>query len=246
MFSQNSFLFYLTVLIANIFHSITGFAGTVLAMPFSILLVGYDVAKPVLNFLGVAAAIGIIAFNPKAINRAEFTKILSFMLIGTLSGSILTYYVDIEPDILYKVLGAIVIAFSVIGLSSAFDKYEIPKEKPNLFLYILLIISGLVHGMFVCGGPLLVIYATKALKDKEEFRTTLSAVWLVLNSINFIQDINAGYFVESTNWIMVMAMCALIVALLAGNFIAHKMNKKAFMFVTYILMFISGISLLVK
>ena len=44
-------LFYIVILLANIIQGITGFAGTILAMPFSLILVGYDVAKPVLNVL---------------------------------------------------------------------------------------------------------------------------------------------------------------------------------------------------
>jgi uncharacterized membrane protein YfcA len=48
----NDLFFYIVVLIANIFQGITGFAGTVLAMPASLFLVGYGVAKPILNVFG--------------------------------------------------------------------------------------------------------------------------------------------------------------------------------------------------
>ena len=50
-------LFLIVVFLTNIIQCITGFAGTVLAMPFSIMLVGYDVAKPILNVLGLLASI---------------------------------------------------------------------------------------------------------------------------------------------------------------------------------------------
>lgn len=41
--------------------------------------------------------------------------------------------------------------------------------------------SRIIHGMFVSGGALLVIYATQVLKEKEEFRATVAPVWVVLN-----------------------------------------------------------------
>ena len=51
-------LFLLVVFVSNVIQSITGFAGTVLAMPFSIMLEGYSVAKPILNVLGIVVSIG--------------------------------------------------------------------------------------------------------------------------------------------------------------------------------------------
>lgn len=54
-------LFYVIIFLANIIQGITGFAGTILAMPFSIHLVGYAVAKPVLNVLGIIAGIYVVA-----------------------------------------------------------------------------------------------------------------------------------------------------------------------------------------
>ncbi len=45
-------LFLLVVFFTNIIQGITGFAGTMLAMPPSVMLVGFDTAKPILNALG--------------------------------------------------------------------------------------------------------------------------------------------------------------------------------------------------
>lgn len=245
MLTTSVILFYLVILFANIAQGITGFAGTVLAMPFSLMLVGYDVAKPILNFLGIAVSIGILCSNPKAVNKYEFAKILSIMLIGILIGAIVTKYINLTSQFLYILLGLIVIAFSIIGIFTI-PTNTLNNDKPNIFTYIILVISGLIHGIYVCGGPLLVIYATRTLKDKEEFRTTLSAVWIVLNSLIFIQDLNTGYFTLHTNWILLVSSIVLVIALIVGNLLAKKMNQKIFMIITYILMLASGISLIIK
>lgn len=232
--------------ISNVIQCITGFAGTTLAMPFSLILVDFAVAKPILNVLGLAASVGVVLSNPKAINKHEFCKILSFMLVGILAGLILTYYVSLEAGVLYKILGTVVLAFTIIGFGNVFSKYPAVNKKPNVLSYIVLAVAGTVHGMFVCGGPLLVVYASKALPEKEQFRTTLSAVWVVLNSIILASDIEAGYFVTGTNAMLSVSMAVLLIAMVVGNFIAMKMNKKVFMILTYILMAVSGISLLIK
>ena len=248
LLGKNSLLFFLIVFLSNVIQCITGFAGTTLAMPFSLMLVDFTVAKPVLNVLGLAASLGVVLSNPKAINRHELCKILSVMLVGILGGLILTHYISLQAGALYKILGAAVIAFTVMGAANIFKKEELPlkREKTGIASYFILAVSGIVHGMFVCGGPLLVVYAAKTLKDKDEFRTTLSAVWLVLNFIIFVSDIQSGYFIPATNAIMTVSLVILLLAMVTGNFIARKLNKKVFMILTYLLMAISGILLLIK
>ena len=54
---MNLVCFYLVIFLSNIIHGITGFAGTILAMPFGLMLVGYATAKPVMNVLGLLSGI---------------------------------------------------------------------------------------------------------------------------------------------------------------------------------------------
>ena len=42
---MTEFLYYLVVLGSNIIQGITGFAGTILAMPFAVMLIGIDKSK---------------------------------------------------------------------------------------------------------------------------------------------------------------------------------------------------------
>ena len=104
--------------------------------------------------------------------------------------------------------------------------------------------------MFVCGGPLLIIYATKKLKDRDEFRSTLSMVWIVLNTVNLVRDIIAGAFTaDNVGHLMIVlaiSLAVLLGAIIIGNLVAKKLNKKAFMLITYILMVISAVSLILN
>ena len=256
MFGKNSILFYIVVLFSNVIQCITGFAGTVLAMPVSLVLVGYGVAKPVLNVLGIAASVGVILSSPKSVKLREFAKILMFMLPGLMIGELITTYFDIAAETLYKILGVAVIAFTIAGCING--KATSPNALPPLIrerarlkisdiaLYSVLVVSGTVHGMFVCGGPLLVLYADRVFYDKQEFRTTLSAVWIVLNGLILISDINSGYFVADTVNVLTISVGVLVFAVVIGNLIARKLNRKAFITLTYILMATSGILLFFK
>lgn len=238
-------LFLIVVFLTNIIQCITGFAGTVLAMPFSLMLVGYDVAKPILNVLGFAASLFIVIKEFRSINKKEFGKIVGFMGLGMVLSHFIMQAAASYEGLLYKVLGVLVI---VIALFNAY-KFYAKKESRDLTLpvaILLLIASGVVHGLFVCGGALVVTYVNAVIKDKNEFRATLSAVWLVLNFIIMINDITAGHMTQPTLILMAVSLTVLALALLVGNLIYKKMSREVFLQLTYALMFISGVSLLIK
>lgn len=243
MITIREILFFVVVLLSNIIQCITGFAGTVLAMPPSLMLVGFDTAKPILNVLGIVASIGVVATNRKGFNKKEFFKMIGIMLVGMVCGFVLTKTISVNSDVLYKILGGVVLAFVAIGVVNSKSN---KKSIPAFVALIVLVVAGLVHGMFVCGGPLLVIYANEKLKDSQEFRVTVSSVWIVLNSIIMFTDIKAGYFNPRLFVLLGLSVAILFLALWIGNLIFKKMNKKVFMVVTYILMGISGVSLLIK
>ena len=54
---MKEFIFLIVLFIANIIQAITGFAGTVLAMPASMFLLGIDDAKVVLNVMALISAL---------------------------------------------------------------------------------------------------------------------------------------------------------------------------------------------
>jgi ATP-binding cassette subfamily B protein len=89
-------------------------------------------------------------------------------------------------------------------------------------------------------------YASQKMKGRDEFRVTVSAVWAVLNTLILVTDIRAGYFNPKVFLSLGICVAILFAALWVGNIIFRHINKKWFMIITYVLMGISGLSLLVK
>lgn len=246
----NQILFYIVILLTNIIHGITGFAGTILAMPPSLMLVGYDIAKPILNVLAIFSGVYVFIGNYKKIDWKELAKIVVVMALGIFGAVFIKGLFVGKEHLLYKLLGLLVIGLSVQGFYKLIHKpgEEKPEEeqKSNIGTYALLVLAGIIHGLFVSGGPLLTGYMTKRIKDKSVFRATISTVWVFLNTLVLLEDIQAGLWVPST----VKMLCIAVPFLLAGMFIGSKlvarMSQMVFMKLTYILLFISGLSLLVK
>ena len=227
-------LFLIIVLATNIIQAITGFAGTLLAMPASIMLVGADNAKVLLNMVTMATCIILAVRNRKYIQWKILLRILVFMAVGMIAGVLL--FDLIELDLLLNLYGAMILVIAIMNL--------VGKQIKKITLWagvIVLLVSGIIHGMFLSGGGLLVVYATIVLKDKNEFRATISSVWVVLNTVLLIQQFASGQ-VTRQNGLFALAAC---IPALAGVFIGNKLHNKmsgtAFMRLTYILLIVSGV-----
>ena len=242
----NYALFFVVILAANVIQGITGFAGTILAMPPSLMLVGYLVAKPVLNVLGLLSGVYVFVGNHKHVNWRELKKIVSIMAAGILGGILIKGLFEGKEQILYKLLGIFVIFLAVQGLYSSFRKTEKPQGPTSKASILLLPAAGVVHGIFVSGGPLLIGYLTGRIPDKVSFRTTISTVWVFLNSLILFDDIRAGLWNPDLLKTQLISIPFLLAGMFIGGKLYAKMSQQLFMKITYVLLFISGVSLLVK
>ena len=232
-------LFLLVLFVSNVIQAITGFAGTVLAMPPSVYLLGLDHAKVILNVMAWLSGLMIAVTGYRHINWKELLKMSAVMLIGMFAGIQICRIVKSE-DILLTIYGIIIVAVALKNLC-----IHTEKKLPDLILWIVLILAGIIHGMFVSGGALLVVYATQTFKDKDEFRATIAPVWVVLNSFLIASQIHSHQFNINNIRLILISIVPLMIATWIGKRLAQKVSQKLFLTITYILLLISGISLIV-
>jgi len=249
---MNLALFCTVILLSNIIQGITGFAGTILAMPFSLRLVGMDTAVPVLNFLGLLSGIYVFAGNYRHVNKKELLRVVLVMGIALLAGIWIRGQLSSKPRVLYCILGVLVLFIGIKGLFTTLREKSSetggkqPSQANKYIEWAMLIAAGLVHGMFVCGGPLLIGYLTGRLKKKEEFRATISTVWIFLNGILLITQIVSGQWNVQLIKIQALTIPFLLAGMAAGGILYKHMSQRVFMIITYILLIISAVSLFFK
>ncbi len=230
----NNILFFVVIFVTNIIQSITGFAGTMLAMPFSISLVGLDTAKPILNVVSIAISVLVVVKNHQYINKKEVLKMSVFMLIGMAIG---IYLLGVVPtSTLLYVYGALIMG---VALKKLFIKKEV--KLPVAIMFIVVVLAGIIHGMFVSGGSLLVIYAVYALKDKHQFRASLAILWILLNGILMFTHIQSGLFTTEVTIMSLLAIPTALLSMFFGNKIYDKIDQQLFLKITYVLLLISGV-----
>lgn len=245
---MNDFWFYVVILFSHIIQGITGFAGTLLAMPFSLMLVGPAVAVPVLNGLGLFSGVYVYLGNSKDVVKKELMTVLAVMIPGMLLGVWLRMKLTANEKALFAILGVTALVIAARGLYDLVVKNGngMPSSKSAAVRWAMLVLAGIVHGMFVCGGPLLIGYLTERFDDKAQFRATLGTSWMFLNGLLLIIQIAAGDWNRDILITMLIALPVLFVSMFIGGRLYKKMSQRLFMFITYILLVISGITLFLK
>ncbi|MDD3369784.1 MAG: sulfite exporter TauE/SafE family protein [Lachnospiraceae bacterium] len=234
---MNLILFQIIIFIGFGIQALTGFGGSMIAMPLCIAVAGVEISKPVITAMALYTAVLVGFEQRKNINQKEMLKISVVMLVWMAVGVWL--YKIVPMDFLKIIYGIIVVC---IGLK----KLLLPdmKNVPKSVMLLALSAAGIMQGMFISGGCFLVIYAVGVLKDKQEFRGTISSVWCILDIVLLI----SYYFDHSfTAPALTQTLIAIIPATLAtfiGALIARKIKQQTFLFISYILLVISGIVLL--
>lgn len=234
---MRNILFLIILFTANVIQAITGFAGTLLAMPLSMMLIGVHEAKVILNIMAVLSCLILASKSHKHIQPKILLNIIAWMAVGMVFG--IWIFEHLSLNILLPFYAIMII---LIALKKLLIKNEIKMSK--WMLNGVLLAAGIIHGMFVAGGALLVVYASTVLKNKENFRATVAAVWVVLNTGLMISDFVQGYMTPGVIKMAGISILPLLLAIYVGNKIHERIDQKVFMKITYALLLASGISIL--
>lgn len=231
-------LFLAAFFFAYTVQAITGFAGNIFAMPVGTTLLGLEPTVSILNAMGFFACGLLTVLNLKSVNWRELGKILAVMMVFMLVGIWLDTLMPLQ--VLLKIYGAVIV---VIGAKNLLRPQT--KFLPEWALWIILALAGLIQGMFVSGGALLVIYAVQKLRDRQQFRITLSATWTVLNLVYALIAFQQGHFTGDVVQVIVFCIPLAVLATVLGSKLQAKISQEKFLKLTYVLILVIGVLLLV-
>lgn len=170
-------------------------------------LIGVGEAKTLLAAIDQISCLLIVLTGWRAINWKEFGKMAVLMVAGMFAGMKIFEAFPAEQLLTFYGLMILVIALWRLFGSAAKARLchgsgqndSAPKKPPfgragKVVMLLVILAAGVIHGMFVPGGALLVIYASSALKDKEEFRATMAMLWVTIGCYITATQLRYGYF----------------------------------------------------
>ncbi|MFR3566843.1 MAG: sulfite exporter TauE/SafE family protein [Paraclostridium sordellii] len=254
-------LFVIIVMGAYIIEGVIGFGGTIIAIPLASAIVGLKPTVPVLTIVVLIASTIIAIKDIKFINKKEFLKITTLMMVGLPIGMWLFESIPEKP--LKIALGIFMVIIGIKGLYEEKRKSndlgeivveietnlnkdcisieETTSKRLNIFQNFTIFCGGVLHGAFTCGGPFIVVYATKNIKDKTSFRATLCALWASLNLVMVGIDIYTNEVTKDIIKLSFITMIFVFIAIIVSNIIHKKINSDSFATFVYIALIVSGI-----
>jgi uncharacterized membrane protein YfcA len=222
-------------------EGITGFGSTVLALPFAITLLGVASAVPLLSLHAWFLAAFVVITDFRRIVWRQYLIVMAFVLAGLPIG--IWSFTVLPEAALKSLLAVFLIGVSLEGLSRFMRHREpetgIPKAG-QVLLYILLFLGGIIHGAFSSGGPLIILYVSKTIRDKGNFRATMCAFWFSLNLILLIRNIASGVFSPALMAILIPSLPFLALGTLLGNWAHRVIPGKWFTRMVYLVLLVSG------
>jgi len=233
-------------LFAQALEAITGFGSTVIAVPFMAMLTDLDTAKAVGVTHTWLLVIYVVYVSWKHIVWKEFGFIVLYVGIGLPFGFLL--YGKLDSTYLMGILAVFMIGVGINGIYTTRRnrRQAIAQAEPakkSLLMRFILFCGGIIHGAFGTGGPLIVIYAAQALKDKTLFRTCLCLLWLCLNTVLLIQFTYNGVWTQNNYmplYATVITLPFLFVGIMIGNYLHHRVSEYVFRLIMFALLLGTG------
>ena len=145
----------------------------------------------------------------------------------------------VEGNTLIYVYSSFII---LVALKEMFYKGSLDFNEIGLIIVVLL--AGIFQGLFVSGGPLLIIYVSKKIKDADAHRGTLGLIWIFMNGSMMIQQIAGGQFTPANIMNILIGLPAVFLGVWIGGRLAQKLDRQKFLRIVYVLLIISALSMI--
>lgn len=217
----------------NLIQTIGACAGSILAMPFAILLLGAEKARVVVNAVGYISFVYPLLRCHRDVNWRETAKIGIFMAAGVVCAQ---YWMDV----LYQPV--VLLLYSLLVIGSALRNFLQKRELrlPVAADGLVLLAAGLIHGAFLSGGALLILYSMSHLKGKNEQRGTLSVIWMVLNGWMLGLFTRQGLYTGETLRLVLLGLPFAVAGVLLGDRLQARLDGERFLFFTNCMVLLSG------
>jgi uncharacterized protein len=234
------------VFFAFVVRGLTGFGSGPVMVPLMLLFMDIKIVVPVAAIHAVLTGY-LLFFTFKT--RQYVRKDLLYVLIpggivGVVVGALILAH--FKSDVLKILFGLFVIAFSLNDLFFESKKTEATKEAKTYLGLVAGFFGGITGGLFASGGPPLVIYLTRKLKDKNAFRATLVLYFIFHDTWRIFAYGGTGLMSWDILKFSLVLIPAMVLGNLTGSALVQKVNQLLFRRIVAIVLLCIGVTLLIR
>jgi len=238
-------ILFLIILFAQTIETTTGFGATVVSVGIGAYFFDLKQLVVVLVLIGWLQSLFIVIRAFKHIQwRILFSRILLFASPGMPVG--MWFFRHFGGQQLKIILAVFIIFAATLQLFLLLVKKTGLKPLPLSLSALVLFAGGFIHGIFASGGPMVVLYASRALKEKSQFRATLSALWLILGSALIISFLYSKQLTAVALQKTAILIPALVLGIILGELLHQRVNERIFKIAIQFILLLTGVFLLIR
>ena len=220
---------------------ITGFGAGLVTIPLAMHFVPLKFALALYVLTDLASALRVGLENPGNAVRAEWTRLVPTILVGSALG--VTLLVNLPRAAGMLLLGLFILLYV------SYTQRRKPGQKvvSPWWAWVAGFAGGITSTLFGAGGPPYAIYLSQRGLTKEQFRATMGFATMTSISLRAALFVLTGLLLEASIWLV--ALFAVPAALL-GIFMAQRLflriSREPLMRAVTLLLALSGASLIYR
>jgi len=201
----------------SLVFGLTGFGAALVTIPLATHFVPLQFALALYALADLTSAFRIGFENPKHAVRAEWTRLVPMILVGTALG--VTLLVNLPRAAGMLALGVFVVSYALYSLL----RRESTRIAASGWAWAAGLAGGITSTLFGAGGPPYAIYLSQRGLSKEQFSATMGFATLTSISLRVVAFLLTGLLLEPQVW---LAAIGVIPASLLGITVAQRMFLK--------------------
>lgn len=226
----------------SLVYGVTGFGAGLVAIPLATHIVPLPFALALYVLMDLANALRIGLENPRNAVRAEWTRLVPTIVLGTAAGA--TLLISLPRQAAMLALGAFILAFAGYSL------VRHPEARTRIaagWAYVAGFAGGVTSTLFGAGGPPYVMYLSHRGLTKEQLRATMGLATLASISLRTVAFLATGLLLDSRVWLSAAAVVpAGLVGLWIAGHVFRRISREALLRAVSLVLLASGASLVAR
>jgi uncharacterized protein len=216
-------------------RSAVGFGDALIAMPFLILIVGLQIATPLVALIGLTVSLILLIHEWRTLDLRKLWWLIFSTFLGIPFGLVLLRFAS--EDLAKALLGILLVIYGLyqlLGLS-------LPRMRHPVFAIIFGFIAGILGSAYNTSGAIIAIYGTLQKWEPDYFRINLQGYFLLTNWLVVVSHGLAGLWTLEVWQLYLYCLPAVAVGAWVGEIVSKKIPQAIFSQLIYVLLILLGI-----
>ena len=225
--------------VAYVIKGLSGFGSGLVAIPLLALFLPLPFIVPVLALVSYTGTVYQSVTYRRDVVWRDLWPLLPFSFVGITIA--LWLLVNADVTVLTFMLGLFIFCYAVYSLLP----HDI-KSGSRWWAIAAGSFAGLIGALFGTGGPFYVLYLKMRQVNKQQFRATITMIFLVDGGARMFGYFYSDLFTKKMVILALVLLPVLFLAMYVGQHLHIKINERRFNQVVSILLLVSGLSLAIK